>query len=138
MLVQVRRVGGRHERALGDLDDQGLAGQARVAERVQYGVGEGGVIELTAGRVDRYGYPVFVVPPTRVLARGAQDPGADGQDEPAALRDRDELGGRDQRAAVGQPPQQRLDRHDPARVQVEDRLILQYEFLVVQSMAQAG
>ena len=56
-----------------------------------------------------------------------EDPPAEGQDQPVLLGQRDELVRRDEAAGRVAPADERLDAGDPARVELDDRLVVDRE-----------
>ena len=73
---------------------------------------------------------------SRQAVRSAQAPMGRMMPVPSAIRD--ELRRRDQRPAVRAPPHQGLHRPDLARLQVDDRLVVQQELVVGEGMSQPG
>src|SRR4029078_13021191 len=63
---------------------------------------------------------------------------ADVADEARLLGDVDELTGRDEPALRMLPPEQRLDRHDPAAVERDPRLIVNSKLITLERAAQIG
>ena len=71
----------------------------------------------------------------RLAAGLLEHPGADGDDQAGLLEDRDELGGRHGAAVGGDPAQEGLGADDPARRQVDDRLVVEVELAGLEGVA---
>ena len=70
------RTGGRHERALGDLEDQSARRHPAPEQGVLHGLDEGPVLDLAGRDVDRHAQ-LLIVPARELRAGRAQDPAAD-------------------------------------------------------------
>ena len=77
-----------------------------------------------------------VVPAERLAAGRLLHPAADRLDQAAVLGDRDELAGVEQAALGVVPAHQRLDADDLAAAQSDHRLVVQFELLALERVAQ--
>ena len=92
-----------------------------------------GIAQLRRGNVDRQG---DVVPRERIAAGLAHDPQADRIDQPALFGDGDEHVGSQFLAVGARPAQQAFDRHDFARIAVDQRLVVYAKLVIGERMAQ--
>ena len=116
--------------------------QAGLGQDVAHLVDDLGTRELTRrqvhGHVERRLHRELALQLDRVAARLAEHPAADRDDQPGLLGERDELE-RLHDAAVGvDPADQRFDAGDPARVQLDHRLVVQDELVVLERALQVG
>ena len=100
-----------------------------------------GVAELAAGKVDgdghRRGVERLVGPPGGGLGGGlGHDPGAEGNDEAGLLRDGDELRRRDEPPLRVLEPDERLGAGHGAGGQVDQRLVVEPQAVVVEGVAE--
>jgi hypothetical protein len=110
---------------------------ARAVERRAHGVDQVGRPELARGDVHRHAQRVVL--PLRELAAGlVQDPGADRDDEPVALGERDEAQRPDGAVHRVAPAQQRLDAGELAGGQPDERLVDEVQLAIVERLAQAA
>ena len=98
------------------------------------------LVELARGQVHGDGQrrQAGLAPGHQLLAGGAQHPGADLDDEPGLLGNRNELGGRHRLAARRTPAQQRFDADLHAAGEVDLRLVIQHEFVALDRTTQAA
>ena len=90
-------------------------------------------VELARGDVDRHAERVAGLLPLGALAAGLpEDPGADVDDHPALLEQRDEVVGLDDPAPRLAPADQRLDPRRRHAREVEGRLVDEEELLVLE------
>ena len=95
--------------------------------------------ELARRQVEPDGHLQAVGGPSGPLAADlAQDPVPDRLDEPELLGERDELARRRQSAGRVGPADQALDRHDPARGELDDGLPVQDPRLLLHGLAEPG
>src|SRR5216684_1308861 len=130
-----------HEEALGHLQPQRPRREARFAEDVADQRDQAVLLELLGAEVDadlQGGHVEPLLPAPHLPARLAQHPPADGQDEPRLLRQRDELGRREQPATGMLPAHQRLRAGDLAGRQRHHRLVVETELAALQRAAQVG
>src|SRR4029079_15728031 len=80
-------------------------------------------VEGACGRLGR-------APGGELVARLLEHPAAERDDEPALLRDRDEVVRRHDAAGRVRPPEERLGPDDGAGLQVDDRLVVEDELLL--------
>ncbi len=78
------------------------------------------------------------LPGAELAARLRDDPPTHRDDEPGLLRDRDELGRREQPTARMVPPDERLEAEGPARAEVDDRLVVEDELAALERPPQVG
>ena len=120
---------------LGELDGQALRIGAAGRQRLADTVGQTMVGEVVAGEVDRHPEPGgdqhVVLPRCDLTAGGGEHPVVEVLDEAARLGLGDERAG-GQHAAVGvRPAHERFETDDDAALEVDDRLVVQRECVVV-------
>src|SRR5437764_1159096 len=93
-------------------------------------------MELHGRDVDRD--PDMLRPGRRLSARLANDPRADRDDQARVLGHRDEVYGRDQPARWMMPADQRFEGADAILLEVEQRLIVEFELPAFQREAQVA
>ena len=134
-----RRGGLLHQHALGQLEPEPLGRHPGLAQDARELVGQRGLGELASGQVDGQAREVDrgVGGPARELAAGlAQHPAPERHDQPALLGDRDERAREHDPLLRVAPAHQRLDGDDPALVEVDERLVVELELVVVERAAQ--
>src|SRR5580700_4130405 len=96
--------------------------------------------QLDRGSIDRNAQrrKACVLPAARLPAAFAQNPAADRHYEAALLGDRNEMTGRDQAALRMTPADEGLRAHDRTRLEIDLRLVVQHELLLLQGVTQAG
>ena len=125
-----------HEGRLGDLHADLVGGDPHLPDRPLDMGDEVGIAELAGRQVhpDPHGllFGRAVHPPPLGLPAGLGDhPPADVDDDPGLLGQGDELAGRDETAVGPLPAHERLEADDPSRGEVELRLVVEAQFLVV-------
>ena len=131
-----RRLAAFEEDRFGDLDLEPVRREPAVGKREQDGFVELAAVELHRRDVDR---DADMLGPARRLRAGfAEHPGADRHDQPGILGDRDELGRRNQPARRVVPADQRLERADAIVLEVEQRLVEQFELAALEREAEVG
>ena len=131
MRTPPQRVGALDEHALGDLEPEGVRRQPVRLERTRHGGVEVHPVELRPGHVHPHGDVVeardLVAPGAGLAARRVQGTGAEVDDEGGFLGEGDEVGGVDRPSGGVVPPEQRLDAHDGAVGERDDRLVVEGE-----------
>ena len=123
-----------HQHRLGDLDLEPVGRQAGRGQRVDHRCGDVLPAQLHRRDVDRH---LDIVRPAGGIGAGLpQHPFAERHDQPGFFRDRDEFGGRDHAADGMVPADQRLAAADFVRLQIQQRLVMQYELAVADRLAQ--
>ena len=126
--------------ALGDLEHQQRPGKPVEAKHPLDLLDQVRVLELTTRQVDvqleRGRHLALGSPVGRLPARHLQDGHADLADHAGLLGQLDERVGADQAAMRVVPAQQGLEGHDPAGDQVDDRLVVAEELVLVERLAQ--
>ena len=109
-----------------------------VVHHLRHHAGQARVAELDGRQVHRHGQvaQALVHPAFQLGGSGAQHPLTYRQNQPAALGQRDELGGRHQAQRGVLPAQQRLGPHQAAIGQGHLRLVVQRQFVALQRVAQ--
>ncbi|HUR13880.1 MAG TPA: ComEC/Rec2 family competence protein [Mycobacteriales bacterium] len=116
-----------HHGLLGQLQDEPLGRDARLAEGVEDQVHERALRHVAAGHVHRDGQ---VRPRAHLLEGRGQDPGGDVAHDRGVGDGREEVVRREEAAFRVLPAQQRLDGGHLAGAQVEDRVVVQQQLLV--------
>ena len=127
-----------HQHRLGELDVQPLGRDAVFEQRIFHMLGQVGVAELARREIDGHAQQrqARSIPGGELRAGGADDPGTDGQHKAGLFEHGDEAVGRHHAATGRVPAQQRLDAGDDAIGQARLGLIVQQEFLALDSAAQ--
>ena len=129
-----------HGARLGDLELEEAGLELRLLQRALHLAREVGVLELAGREIDRHPQPGMsrILPRARLGAGRAQDPGAERDDEPGHLGERDEVRGRNQTQLGMAPAQQRLHRSHAAGGDVEHGLVVEDELVLPDGMAEAA
>ena len=123
-LLQVVR-----ERCLGHLDADLVRFDVGLVERAEHDVGEAGSDQLPDRHVD-------AEDAAGVIAQGlAEHPFTKVHDQFGLFRDRDRVLDLD---VVAGPPQQRLDAVEATGAEVDDRLVPELQFMLIERLAQRG
>lgn len=129
-------LGIEHRGAFGDFQFQAGRRQVAAADDGRDLAQQVRILELTRGEIDCHAQIESLVEPCLGLrAGGFQYPFPQRQDEPRLLGDRNELGGMVLDAVGIAPAQQGFGAEDPARFQVDDRLVVEPELLFDQRVA---
>ena len=133
---QVRRCGldVGDERVFGDLQFQSCGRQASGRQRLLDNPGQVRLRQLRYRQIDRNLH--FLRPAHRVAAGLAQHPVAQRHHQADVFGQGQELGGVEQAALRMAPAQQRFEAGDAALQQVDQRLVVQFELLLLQAGAQ--
>ena len=128
-----------HHHALGQLEFEQARVEAGLFQHLVQPVMEISMLELHRRHIHRHRDGMTeLLPRARLLARLAQHPGADRQDQPGVLGHRDELVGLVQLAPVHMPAQQGLGADDAAVAGIDLGLVVKRELLPWQGLAQGG
>ena len=127
-----------HQQAFGDLQLQTLGDDAVLFQGLGYGLHQTLSSELAARNIDRQAqrWKPHLAPPTELSAGGIQHPPADRNDKTGILRQRNEPFGRHEAELFVRPAQQRLGADDLLRANVDDRLVVEFELVTVESVQQ--
>ena len=101
-----------------------------LGEQARHEIRQAGVEQAAGRQVDGDGHGVAAVQPEPLLGeREVQHPLGQAQDDAGALRDRDELAGRDEPLGRVLPAQQRLETLDPLAVEGDLGLVVQEQLV---------
>ena len=118
------------------------AGEAGLGQDVAHLVHDLGTRELPGGQVhghvERRLHRELALQLHRVAARFPEHPASDRDDQPRLLGERDELERLHDAAVRVDPADQRFDARDLARIQLDHRLVVQDELVVLERALQVG
>ena len=128
------------QRRFGELDGEVLGFDARSLERLLDVAHEIWIDDLLRGNVDadRDVGIAGGVPAGDLIAGLAQDESADRHDQPGFLGNRDELDRFDYASGTVVPTEERLERLDPAGLEIHQRLVSHRELVVLKSFSQVA
>jgi hypothetical protein len=129
-----------HDHGLGDLEGQRVRGQPVGVQRGRHLRQQPALLELARRQVDadRQVDLQPVADRAHLTAGLLQHVPADRQDQAGLLGQRDERHGRDQAVHRMPPADQRLGADDPLAVQRVERLVVHFQLVPVEALAQVG